>query len=170
MVDPVSGSKAGPFLLTRFGYGGATVSPDGNTIAYVGNVSGPDYPLYMQDTVGGAPHVAFANCDAPAWAPNGAQLACWERDTTPTTKYTLVMVNTDGGGRHPVYGPVPFSARGEPLSWSPDSSKVVTTDHSSVFSVPAAGGGSPTTLVPATAGDTIYSAAISPDGGSLAFV
>jgi hypothetical protein len=169
MIDPASAAKTGPYLLTRFGYGGATASPDGNTIAYVGSTDGTAFPLYMQDTIGGAPNLAFANCDAPAWAPNGAQLACWERNGSgPSQTYTLVVVNTDGGGRHPVYGPVTFAAGGEPLAWWPDGSRIVTTDRSSVFSVPAGGGGT-TTLVPGTT-DSIFSASVSPDGASLAFV
>jgi Tol biopolymer transport system component/predicted Ser/Thr protein kinase len=146
---------------------GPSLSPDGKQVAFIWNgEKNQGFDLYLQLVNGGSP-LRLKDAHAagkPAWSPDGSRLAFIRRD----------------GGIYvmPALGGVPqrvsisAGASNNELAWSPGGAFFVFSAFSGpgqgLFAV-SADGGEPRRLTKPPAGGDV-SPALSPDGGTLAFV
>jgi len=171
-------------LTTDPGYeGDPSFSPDGQTIAYASDRTG-NLDIYLQQLSGG-PAINLTNDPAedthPSFSPDGNLIAFVSGRGLPHGLRTLNPGSPLGGGdiwtMPALGGPARRIVRGAFPSWTPDGANLVFVTgvwfHSSVASIPAAGG-EPVTIPIQLPKGTIsfawfYWPIVSPDGRFLAF-
>ena len=143
-------------------------SPDGRTIAFVGEHDG-NLEIYAVNPEGGGPLRNLTRNPgddfAPAWSPDGRKIG-FTSDRDGNTE--IYVMNADGTGQR--------NLSGDPLTdvgpaWSPDGRKIAFVsdrDGNTEIYVMNADGSGQRRLTRNTAGD--YGPAWSPDGTMIAFV
>jgi Tol biopolymer transport system component len=146
---------------------GPSLSPDGKQVAFIWNgEKNQGFDLYLQLVNGGSPlRLKDAQpAGKPAWSPDGSRLAFIRRDGG------IYVMPTLGGVPQRVS--IPTRASNNELAWSPGGAFFVFSAFSGpgqgLFAV-SADGGEPRRLTKPPAGGDV-SPALSPDGGTLAFV
>jgi Tol biopolymer transport system component len=158
--------------LDAFGYPSPDISPDGRRIAF-----STDFSVFVidADAVGitdGFTHLFFgfdAHVGAPAWSPDGSQVAFRATVQGPGgLAARILVVNADGSGRHQVTpddaDPNALTSDDAP-SWSPDGSKIVFTRDGVLQVINADGTG----LTPLPNEDGARAPSWSPDGSRVAY-
>jgi Tol biopolymer transport system component len=155
-------------------------SPDGKSIAYSARDSSKigEFHIFVRSLPSGAPKQLTkgdANDVAPAFSPDGASLA-FLRVEGGRTRYLIIPA--DGGEPRPVAesGPPRDADKPQPsVSWAPDGKSLAIVQYSedqpSAIAIASADGGKVQTIskpTPGSEGDS--SPAISPAGGTVAFV
>ena len=103
--------------------GAATLSPDGQRIAYV-SLDKPDKRLIVQELAGGAPLTIFTapEINYLRWSPDGTRLLMWARDPGKNVNGVYVVPQLGGTPR-----PIAFD---EYVScWSPDGSTIAVAGY-----------------------------------------
>ena len=149
-AQDLSGTRVSitPFT-TEPGYQGEpTISPDGQTIAYVSDRSG-HFDIYLRQ-VGATSDIALTHDQGdniqPAFSPDGRQIAFVSSRAGGSGVFYTGFDNPTMGGDIWVMSALGGSARrivkeGNAPAWSPDGSKIAfTRNRRGVLEVPAAGG------------------------------
>ncbi len=129
------GSDLKPLTHDPNGVGGATWSPDGKFIAYTGFIGGRD-KIFIMNANGSHVHPLtsdlVSNNDFAAWSPIGDQIAFSSVCGSSPDCNGIVVINSDGTGRHIVHSAMRIEPDGTLANfndiqpaWSPDGKQIV---------------------------------------------
>jgi len=159
-----------------------SISPDGNKVAFTWGLGGPasNWDIYVKSFGAGEPQRLTTNPagdSAPAWSPDGRQIA-FVRSTTEGTSADVIVIPAAGGVERTVITmSVPAVRRNQTydLDWAPDgrwiavSGQPSANDASGIWLVALDGAlRHPLTNAPKDGRD--HRPAFSPDGTRLAFL
>lgn len=140
------------------------LSPDGKRLVFHGNREGEGRGLYVMNCSGGdAVRVVAGQATAPAWSPDGQQVAFRQSDA-------IFIVEVDGSNVRKIEGlPDPSGAP----SWSPDGNHIAFVSKGAVtweiFAVELGSGGVRQLTRTTDARISSQGPAWSPDGSKIAF-
>lgn len=88
----------GGFSNSLNNYHGASISPDGNWIAYVSYETGfaQIYVRPFPDVESGKWQISFANALSPIWNPSGSEIFFWSGSEQYSTEYEVGPIGSDG--------------------------------------------------------------------------